>query len=65
MRNLNNLAWEILEIKKGSNCSEFYNGTESSKKRMMGLCHVTAGCLILFKIPISLGKLHPRRPRGR
>ena len=28
MRNLNNLAWEILEIKEGSNCSEFYNGIE-------------------------------------
>ena len=37
MRNLNNLAWEILEIKKGSNCSEFYNGIEGSTNLVVGV----------------------------
>ena len=37
MRNLNNLAWEILEIKKASNCSEFYNGIEGSKTLVVGV----------------------------
>lgn len=39
MRNLNNLAWEILEIKKGSNFSEFYNGIEGLKTLVVGIHH--------------------------